>query len=80
VSQFRRLRIDVYGRFSVDVIRRQGRWEVFRLGDDGKRSRITDLPLTGTAAPEDVVLAVDAVFHELAGPGDELRVVDIQVG
>ncbi len=80
MSRVRSIRIDVYGRFIVDVIRKQGRWSVFRVSGDGKRSVLHDLPLTDDADTDDVVSAVEAAFHELATADTDLEVLDIRMG
>lgn len=77
MSKIRRLRIDVYGRFRADVIRKNGAWIAYRLGPEGKRIILGDLPLHPDASPEEVVHAFEAAYHELARPGDELVVIDI---
>ncbi len=78
VSKLRRIRIDVYGRFRIDVIRRHGTWTAFRLGDDGKRSRLTDVVLLGEdMTAEEILEAVEALYHEQAAPDAELSVIDL---
>lgn len=77
MSKIRRIRIDVYGRFRADVIRKGGTWVAYRRGADGKRSKLGDLALLDDATPEEVVHAIEAAYHELARPGDELVVIDL---
>jgi hypothetical protein len=80
MSSFRKVRVDVFGRFRVDVIRKDGRWTAYRLGDDGKRALLRYLPLDDSATLDDVLSVLDAVFHELAEPGRELEVIELRVG
>ena len=77
MSKLRRIRIDVYGQFEADVVREYGSWVAYRRGADGKRRRLHDLLLDDDAEAEDVLFALEVVFHELGGPGAELRVVDV---
>ena len=79
MSKVRRLRVDVYGRFRIDVIRRHGRWTAYRLGDEGKRSLLHDLVVDEKASPEEVLEAIEAAFHEWASPDRELAVIDIHM-
>ena len=77
MSKVRRIRIDVYGQFRADVIRRRGRWTAYRLGDDGKRSLLKELAVAADASPDEVVDAFEMCFRQLAGADAELRVLDI---
>ena len=77
MSKLRRIRIDVYGRFRADVIRRRGHWVAYRLGADGKRSMLGELSLPDDATAEDVMAAFDAAYHELGGDDRELTVIDV---
>ncbi len=77
MSKLKRIRIDVYGRFEADVIRQKGTWVAYRRGQDGKRSLLRDLMLPPDASVDDVLLAFDAAFHELATDSRELGVVDL---
>jgi hypothetical protein len=77
VSLVRRLRVDVYGRFVADVIRRHGVWTVYRLGNEGKRSKLVDVVVADDASSEEILEALETVYHEWAGPDRELRVIDI---
>ncbi|MCA9623876.1 MAG: hypothetical protein KC731_32865 [Myxococcales bacterium] len=80
MSKVRKLRLDVYGRFRADVIRHNGTWTAYRLGDDGKRSLLRDLVIDADADPEAVVAAFEAVYHELGGPERELEVLSVVMG
>lgn len=77
MSKLRRLRIDVYGRFRIDVIRRHGTWTAYRLGADGKRGKLNDLVLPDEAEAEAILEAVEALYHEHASPDAELEVLDV---
>ena len=77
MSKLRRIRVDVYGRFRVDVIRRHGTWTSYRLGDDGKRSRLTDLVIAEDADPETILQTIETLFHEWATPDAELEVLEL---
>lgn len=77
MSKLKRIRLDVYGRFEADIIRHKGSWVAYQRGADGKRRLLGDLALDDDATVDDVMLAFDAAYHELAKPDAELRVVDL---
>ena len=77
MSKLRRMRIDVYGRLRIDVIRRRGTWTSYRLGADGKRAKLVDLVLADDAGPDEILEAVEALYHEWATPDSELEVLDV---
>ena len=71
----KRLTFDVYGQFTVHVERDGDGWRVLRVAPDGKRG------LLGVEIPSDLpepALAryLDDLLHELAGPGDSIRLVE----
>lgn len=72
-----RFRFDVYGRFEVVLERVDGRWQVLEVGEDGKRSLLDDVAppeyVRTTAAMRDWL---EVCFHELGGPGLQIRLVD----
>jgi len=81
MAQYRRIRVDVYGRFEVDVIRRRGTWTAYRRGDDGKRLLMPELsPWSEGASLQSILDDLETTFHAWAGPDRELKVIDLQVG
>ena len=81
MAQYRRVRVDVYGCFEVDVIRRYGSWTAYRRGDDGKRGLMSELtPWPESASLDTILEDLEAALHEWAKPGRALSVVDLQVG
>ncbi len=65
-----RVVFDVYGRFRVAAEETaDGGWVLFRLGADGKRSRLTDAVLPDEATIDDVERGLEAAYHELGRPG-----------
>ena len=69
------MRFDVYGRYRVEVIRKDGSWIVYRLGD-GKRRIVPDLVIPSSIQPQDVRTYLDDILHELARPGAAIRQID----
>ncbi len=60
-------RFDVYGRLILIVRRSQERWEVFRLGADGKRGP-EDLVIPSHITVEALESYLEEIFHEWAAP------------
>jgi hypothetical protein len=68
------LEFDVYGRFRVRVSGNEaGFRRVDALGSDGKLHRLGDVIVPVSASTDDVVVILEAVFHEMARPGTEIR-------
>lgn len=71
------MRFDVYGRFRVVAERGDdGWWAVFGIGDDGIRARIDHVIVPASAGVDEVRDALEASFHELAGPGTSISEID----
>lgn len=67
---------DVYGRFRVRVARRAGGWVAQLVASDGKRRPLPDVVVPPEATPEEIVAALEAVFHEVGRPGGRIRIVE----
>ena len=73
----RRVTFGVYGRFRVAAEETSdGVWVLYRLGSDGKRSRVTDAVIPDDATLEDVERGIEAAYHELGRPGTSITRVD----
>lgn len=72
----RALRFDVYGRFVVEAEQDGGRWVFWRRGPDGTRSRLDDVPVPPTTAPDELLRALEDVFHEYGAPGRSITRLD----
>jgi len=68
------MRLDVYGRFQLEVLRENSSWVVYRIGL-GTRSRDTSVIIPSSLTPEDIPTYLDDLFHELSRPGQTVRVV-----
>ncbi len=69
------MRFDIYGRFSVEVVREGDTWTVYRLGD-GKRRREHELVVPPSLAADEIATYLDDLLHELAQPGCGIRRLD----
>jgi hypothetical protein len=69
------MRLDVYGRFVLDVVRDGDRWVAFYVGE-GKRRRAPDVVLPPDATEGEVLDYLEVLFHEAARPGHLIRRLD----
>jgi len=60
------MRFNIYGRH-IAVRKRDGEWQCFLLGADGKR-REMDLSIPAFVAEEEVLQFLSDIFHECATP------------
>lgn len=68
------VKLDVYGRFRLEVIREGAAWSVYRL-EPGKRIAVPELGIPASLTQEEVVAFVDDLYHEMARPGQNVLVV-----
>jgi hypothetical protein len=68
------MKLDVYGRFHLEVLRENDSWVVYRLAP-GMRVPDSTLVIPPSLAPEEVPTYIDDLYHELAGPGQIVRVI-----
>jgi hypothetical protein len=67
-----RLHFDVYGRFVVDLERRDGRWVATYVGE-GRRRPAEDVLVPPEATEDSLADHLDVLFHEYARPGQVVR-------
>jgi hypothetical protein len=68
------MRLNIYGRFQLEVRRENESWEVYRLAS-GKRVKVDDVAIPFTFDADEVVTYLDDLFHELAGPGQRIELL-----
>ena len=69
------MRFDIYGRYQLEVVRENERWITYRL-DSGKRRLFSDFAIPASMRPDEVVVYLDDMLHELARPGSSIRRID----
>ena len=69
-----RMGFDVYGRFELEVRREGQGWVAYRLGS-GLRRRDDEVVLPASMSAAEVATYLDDLFHELAGPGQVIRLL-----
>jgi hypothetical protein len=68
---------DVYGRFRVRAEKTDsGTWVLYRLGSEGKRSRLYDVIVVDHAPLAEVTRQLEAIHHELGTPGSSIARID----
>ena len=66
------MRLSVYGRFKLDVVREGKQWIVYRL-EPGKRIKVRDFAIPSSLREGEIVTFVDDIYHELAAPGQRVQ-------
>ena len=59
------LPVDAYGRELV-VLKEGDSWQVFDIGNEGKRRRAKDIRITDTIGPDEIVQYLSDLLHETA--------------
>lgn len=68
------MRVDVYGRFQLEIVREGDRWAAFRL-DCGKRMRLPELAIPAHLEEQEIAEFLDDLYHEASKPGQSVRVL-----
>lgn len=58
----------IYDRFKLEVIRKDGRWMAFRIGERFKRPE-DNLVFPPDCSEDGLATYLDDIYHELASPG-----------
>ena len=68
------MRVDVYGRFQLEIVREGDRWAAFRL-DPGKRTRLRELAIPAHLKAGEIAEFLDDLYHEASKPGQSVRIL-----
>lgn len=68
------MKFDIYGRFQLDVRRENDAWEAYHL-EPGKRAKVSELVIPPTLEAAEIATYLDDIFHELAGPGQNVKLM-----
>ncbi len=60
------MKFNIYGRFQLEVRRKDESWEVSRVAS-GKRVTMDDVLIPPNLQSEEVATYLDDIFHELSG-------------
>lgn len=69
------MKVDVYGKFQLEVAREGQRWVAYRLSP-GKRSEWNELVIPPGLEAAEICEYLDDLFHEGARPGQRVRQLD----
>jgi hypothetical protein len=69
------MRFSIYGRYDLDVERRNGRWLVYRRGLGTRREDPTVF-LPADVDKNDIAAYLEDLLHEEGGPGRVIRRID----
>lgn len=69
------MKLDVYGRFKLEVVREKSQWVAYKL-EVGKRIRWSELVIPSTLDASEIATHLDDLFHEMAAPGQSVRVLN----
>ena len=70
------MRLDVYGRYQLEVLRENDCWIAYRL-ELGKRIRIPELAIPPGLQANEIAEYLDDLYHEMSEPGQTIRVLDV---
>jgi ribosomal protein S18 acetylase RimI-like enzyme len=70
----RGMRVDVYGRYELEILRENGGWMAYRL-ELGKRVRLADLAIPADLGVNEIAQFLDDLYHEMSKPGQSIRVL-----
>lgn len=60
------MKLDIYGKIDIEVIREEGEWAAFRLGDEGKKRKLHDIKFPNTLSEYEIIGYVEDLYHEWA--------------
>lgn len=69
------MRFDIYGRYQLEIVRKDDRWVIYRL-DVGKRRAFNDLVIPAALQEDEIQTYLDDMLHEWAGQGGVIRRLD----
>ena len=68
------MKVDVYGRFRLDVVRENGQWTAYRL-ELGKRIKLSELAIPSDLEAAEIPVFLDDLYHESALPGQRVQIL-----
>jgi len=60
------MKLNVFGKKTIEVIRRDNEWQAFYLGNEGKKRKAEGLVIPSTLAESEIVEYISDLFHEMA--------------
>lgn len=70
------MKLDVFGKKELEVVRREGEWLAFYCGNDGKKRRAYEIVIPNSLSEQEVVGYIADLFHEWATPSiSEVKII-----
>jgi hypothetical protein len=69
------MKINIYDRFVLEIIRREKRWIAFRIGE-GVKVLEGNLIIPQELEESELITFIEDIFHELAQPGKSIEKLD----
>ncbi|WP_313170964.1 DUF7661 family protein [Massilia oculi] len=69
------MRFSIYGKFHIEVRREDEGWVAYR-SESGKRARVDELVIPAELDARDIAIYLDDIFHEYAGFGERVELVE----
>jgi hypothetical protein len=61
---------NVFG-MTMGIERKSGHWLLFRISEEGKSSRVTDVGIPAELTENELATFLDDLYHEYARPGSD---------
>lgn len=62
------MKLDIFGKQEMEVVRRNGEWLAFYCGNEGKKRKAQGVIIPSSLSEREVVEYIDDLFHEWATP------------
>jgi hypothetical protein len=70
------MKLDVFGK-EVEVLRVKNQWQIFYLGNEGKKRLATDVVIPSSTKEQDIASYLADIFHESAtAQNPEVKIID----
>lgn len=60
------MKLDIFGRMTIEVLRSNGEWLAYRLGNEGKKRLLNELKIPSQLSEHDLPAYVEDIYHEWA--------------
>lgn len=67
-------RFNIYGRFIIEIVKQDGRWTAFHMGE-GTRRKVTDLVILNHIKETELMEYLDDFYHEYATINSRITVL-----
>lgn len=64
------MKLDIFGRMIVEVIRDKNQWVIFRLGNEGKKRILHDIKMPNDIPETELIEYIEDIYHEWATPNN----------